>query len=221
MSLVRVHNLAVSLDGFATGADQRLDAPFGHAGMRLMEWFKDSATWASLQGHDAPETPDDAFARRSFEGIGVEIMGAGKFGPPGWQDDAGWRGWWGEEPPFRTPVIVLTHRPREPLVLGETTFHFRTASPAEALAEAQAMAGGLDVRLGGGPATVRAFLAEDLVDLLHVVVVPIVLGRGGSLWQGLEGLEERFTVEAVSTPSGVTHLTFARRSTHALARAIP
>ncbi|WP_062303176.1 dihydrofolate reductase family protein [Demequina subtropica] len=211
MSLVRVHNLAVSLDGFATGVDQSLDAPFGHAGMRLMEWFKDTATWASLQGDDAPETPDDAFARRSFEGIGAEIMGARKFGPPGWQDDAGWRGWWGDEPPFHTPVIVLTHRPRDPLVLGETTFLFRNAAPADALAEARVLAGGLDVRLGGGPTSVKEFLAEDLVDHLHVVVVPIVLGRGVSLWQGLEGLEARFETSATSTPSGVTHVTFTRR----------
>lgn len=212
MTLVRVHNLAVSLDGFATGEDRSVEAPFGHAGMRLMEWFKDTATWAALQGvPDAPPTPDDAFARRSFEGIGVEIMGAGKFGPPGWQDDAHWHGWWGEEPPFHTPVIVLTHRPREPLTLGDTTFLFRAAAPAEALAEARGLAGSLDVRLGGGPTSVRVFLAEDLVDYLHVVVVPVVLGRGVRLWDGLEGLEERFETAATSTPSGVTHVTFARR----------
>ncbi|WP_062518798.1 dihydrofolate reductase family protein [Demequina silvatica] len=211
MSLVRVHNLAVSLDGFATGAGQSLDAPFGHAGMRLMEWFKATATFAANLGvDDAPPTPDDAFASRWRDGIGVEIMGAGKFGPPGWQDDPEWRGWWGEEPPFRTPVVVLTHHPREPLAMGGTTFHFLDASPHDALAAARALAPGLDVRLGGGPTTVRQFLAADLVDLLHVVVVPVVLGRGVSLWEGLEGVEDRFEVEAVSTPSGVTHVTFTR-----------
>ncbi|WP_062466939.1 dihydrofolate reductase family protein [Demequina maris] len=213
MSLVRVHNLAVSLDGFATGIGQSLDAPFGHAGMRLMEWFKATATFhANIGEPDAPATPDDAFAARWGEGVGVEIMGAGKFGPPGWQDDAAWRGWWGDEPPFHTPVIVLTHRPRAPLAMGDTTFHFMDAPPADALAEARSLAGGLDVRLGGGPATVREFLAEDLVDLLHVVVVPVILGRGGSLWRGLEGLEERFDVASATTPSGVTHLTFTRRA---------
>lgn len=212
MSLVRVHNLAISLDGYGSGADQSLEAPFGHAGMRLMEWFKDTATWAALQGGRAAETPDDAFARRSFEGIGAEIMGAGKFGPPGWQDDASWQGWWGDEPPFHSPVVVLTHRPRAPLTLGETTFHFLDAPPGEAIAVARELAGGRDIRLGGGPTVVREFLAEDRVDLLHVVVVPIVLGRGSRLWDGLEGLEARFTSESTSTPSGVTHVTFSRRS---------
>ncbi|WP_062294108.1 dihydrofolate reductase family protein [Demequina phytophila] len=211
MSLVRVHNLAVSLDGFATGAGQSLAAPFGHAGMRLMEWFKATATFAANMGvDDAPSTPDDAFAARWRDGIGVEIMGAGKFGPPGWQDDPGWRGWWGEEPPFHTPVVVLTHHPREPLAVGGTTFHFLDASPDDALVAARALAPGLDVRLGGGPTTVRQFLAADLVDLLHVVVVPVVLGRGASPWEGLDGLEERFDVETASTPSGVAHLTFTR-----------
>ena len=212
MPLVRVHNLAISLDGYGAGAGQSLDAPFGHVGMRLMDWFKDTSTWAKLQGREAPATPDDAFARRAFEGIGVEIMGAGKSGPPGWQDDAEWRGWWGDEPPFHSPVVVLTHRPRSPLAVGETTFHFLDARPGEAVAVARELAGGLDIRLGGGPSVVRDFLAEDRVDHLHVVVVPIILGRGSRLWDGLEGMEERLTAEAVSTPSGVTHVTFARRA---------
>jgi len=212
MSLVRVHNLAISLDGYGSGVDQSLDSPFGHAGMRLMEWFLETRTFAETQGLPAVEpTADDEFARRGFEGIGAEIMGAGKFGPPGWQDDPGWRGWWGEEPPFHSPVVVLTHQPRAPLTLGETTFHFLDATPPEALAVARDMAAGLDVRLGGGPTTVRDFLAEDLVDLLHVVLVPIVLGRGSALWTGLDGVERRFVVDAATTPSGVTHLTFTRR----------
>ncbi|WP_296668006.1 dihydrofolate reductase family protein [Demequina sp.] len=213
MSLVRVHNLAVSLDGFATGADQSLEAPFGHAGMRLMEWFKETATFRANMGGDPGEpTPDDAFAGRWRHGIGVEIMGAGKFGPPGWHDDPGWRGWWGEDTPFHTPVIVLTHRPRPPLTAGDTTFHFLAAPPAVALEAARELAGGLDVRIGGGPTVVNEFLAADLIDLLHVVVVPVVLGRGTSPWAGLDGLEERFASESVSTPSGVTHVTFTRRA---------
>ncbi|WP_062462889.1 dihydrofolate reductase family protein [Demequina soli] len=212
MSSVRVHNLAISLDGFGTGADQRLDAPFGHAGMRLMGWFMRTATWKAMQGEPGePPTPDDAFAGRWGDGIGVEIMGARKFGPPGWHEDADWRGWWGEEPPFHTPVVVLTHHARPPLEVGGTTFHFLEASPDDALAAARDLAPGLDVRLGGGPTTVRAFLEADLVDHLHVVIVPIVLGRGERLWDGLEGLEERFTIAATSTPSGVTHVTFDRR----------
>lgn len=213
MSLVRVHNLAVSLDGYATGVDQSLEAPFGHAGMRLMEWFKETATFkANMGDHGAPPTPDDEFASRWGEGIGAEIMGSRKFGPPGWEDDATWQGWWGDEPPFHTPVVVLTHRPRAPLTMGETTFHFLEAGPREALAAARDLAAGLDVRIGGGPTTVREFLAADLIDLLHVVVVPVILGRGTSPWAGLDGIEDRFTSESVTTPSGVTHVTFTRRS---------
>src|SRR5690606_7044278 len=110
-------------------------------------------------------------------GIGAEIMGANKFGPPGWQEDPGWKGWWGADPPFHTPVFVLTHRPRPPIEMaGGTTFHFLDASPAQALALAREAAGGLDVRIGGGATVVREFLAAGLVDHMHLVQVPIVLG---------------------------------------------
>ena len=146
-------------------------------------------------------------------GFGAEIMGANKFGPPGWQDDPDWQGWWGDEPPFHTPTYVLTHRPRPSLEMaGGTTFHFLDASPAEALAVAREAAGDLDVRLGGGATVVRDFVAAGLVDHLHLVVVPIVLGRGARLWDGLEALEDTFDIESVSSPSGVTHLTFTKRS---------
>ena len=139
-------------------------------------------------------------------------MGANKFGPPGWQDDPDWQGWWGDEPPFHTPTYVLTHRPRPSLEMaGGTTFHFLDASPAEALAVAREAAGDLDVRLGGGASVVRDFVAAGLVDHLHLVVVPIVLGRGARLWDGLEALEDTFDIESVSSPSGVTHLTFTKR----------
>lgn len=215
MSATRVHNFAVSLDGFGTGEPQSLEAPFGHAGQRLHEWFFPTATFRRMVGRpvadDEPTDPDDVFASRWADGIGAEIMGANKFGPPGWQDDPDWRGWWGEEPPFRTPVLVLTHRPRPPLEMaGGTTFHFLDAAPAEALEEARRAAGGLDVRIGGGPTVVRDFLAAGLVDHLHLVVVPIVLGRGVRLWDGLEGVEAGYDVESVTTASGVTHVVLDR-----------
>jgi dihydrofolate reductase len=156
---------------------------------------------------------DLAFASRHEVGFGAEIMGSNKFGPPGWQDDPAWRGWWGDEPPFHTPVFVLTHHVRPPLEMeGGTTFHFLDASPAEALEQARAAAGGQDVRIGGGPTTIREFLAAGLIDHLHVVVVPILLGRGVRLWDGLEGLEKDFETEVISSPSGVTHVTFTRRA---------
>jgi len=157
------------------------------------------------------EGVDDAMAERHGPGIGAEIMGAGKFGPPGWQDDPEWRGWWGDNPPFHTPTYVLTHRPRPSLEMeGGTTFHFLDAAPADALDVARDAAAGQDVRIGGGPTMVRAFIAARLVDHLHVVQVPIVLGRGVRLWDGLEGFEQQYDVEVVSTPRGVTHLTFTR-----------
>jgi dihydrofolate reductase len=219
MSRVRVHNFSVSLDGFGTGDGQSLEAPFGHAGNRLHEWFFPTRTFRGFhdtqgEGDSAGSAGvDEAFASSWATGIGVEIMGRNKFGPQRgpWGDDE-WKGWWGENPPFHTPVYVLTHHPRPSIEMkGGTTFHFIDAAPVEALEVAREAAGGLDVRIGGGPSTIRQFLAADLIDYMHVVIVPIVLGRGERLWDGLEELEQRFDVQSVSSPSGVTHLTLARR----------
>lgn len=213
MSRVRVHNFSLSLDGFATGDGLSMESPFGHAGERLHEWMFATrfAREVVLGEPGGTEGVDHALADRFGPGIGAEIMGAGKFGPPGWQDDPDWRGWWGEDPPFHTPTFVLTHRPRPSLQMaGGTTFHFLDASPPEALDVARGAARGLDVRIGGGPSVLRDFLAAGLVDHLHLVVVPIVLGRGVRLWDGLEALEDRYDVEVVASPSGVTHLTFTR-----------
>ena len=214
MSQVRVHNFSVSLDGFGTGEGQSLEEPFGHAGMRLHEWFFPTRTFRAMSGAtDGSTDVDDEFARRWEGGIGAEIMGRKKFSPePGPWADHDWKGWWGDDPPFHTPVYVLTHHPRPSIeMLGGTTFHFTDATPENALNAAREAAGDLDVRIGGGVSTVRQFLAAGLIDHMHIVIVPILLGRGEHLWQGLEGLEERFRVEAVSSPSGVTHLTFTRR----------
>ena len=212
MSRVRVHNFSISLDGFATGEPQSLEAPFGHAGERLHEWMVATRWGGEMFGQTGGTRGiDDAFARLFDEGIGAEIMGAGKFGPPGWHEDPEWKGWWGPNPPFHTPTFILTHHPRPSIEMeGGTTFHFIDASPAEALETAREAAGGQDVRLGGGATMIRDFLAAGLVDHMHTVVVPIVLGRGVRLWDGLEGLEKDYAVEAVSSASGVTHLTFTR-----------
>ena len=214
MSRVRVHNFSVSLDGFGTGRAQGPDAPFGHAGTRLVDWFLATRTFRRMYGQSGGSTGvDDAFAAAWEPGIGAEIMGRNKFGPQrGPWDDHSWRGWWGEDPPFHTPAFVLTHHPRPPIEMaGGTSFRFIDAAPADALRAARDAAGGGDVRIGGGPSTVRAFLAADLIDHLHVVVVPVLLGGGESAWDGLEGLEERFAVETVASPSGVTHIVFDRR----------
>jgi dihydrofolate reductase len=213
MSSVRVHNFSISLDGYGAGEGQSLETPFGHAGMRLMGWALKTRTFQQMQESPGGSVgADDAFASRWATGIGAEIMGRNKFGPQRgpWSDET-WRGWWGENPVFHTPVFVLTHYPRPSIEMdGGTTFHFIDASPAEALAAAKDAAGGLDVRIGGGVSTVRQFLAADLIDQLHLVVAPIVLGRGERLWGGLEGIEHNFSIESTTTESGVTHLLFTR-----------
>lgn len=217
MSRVRVHNFSVSLDGFGTGEGQTMEAPFGHAGHRLHEWFFATRTFHAMQGQPGGSRGmDDSFASQWAAGIGIEIMGRGKFGPHrgDWPDHE-WNGWWGNNPPFHTPVLVLTHHLRPSVEMeGGTTFHFVDATPEEAVTQARQMCPAQDIRIGGGVRTVREFLSADLIDHLHVVVVPIMLGRGERLWEGLEALEARYTLEAVSSPSGVTHLTFSRRESH-------
>jgi dihydrofolate reductase len=213
MSIVRVHNFSVSLDGFATGEGQSLEAPFGHAAGRLLEWALATHTFRQMHGETGGTTGvDETFAHDWNRGIGAEIMGRNKFGPqrgPGANEE--WKGWWGDDPVFHTPVFVLTHHHRPSIEMrGGTTFHFIEAGPVDVLELAREAAHGLDVRIGGGPSTIRQFLAADLIDHMHVVMVPIVLGRGVRLWDGLEELERRFDVEAVSTRGGVTHLTFSR-----------
>jgi dihydrofolate reductase len=218
MSQVRVHNFSISLDGFGTGEGLTADAPFGHAGHRLHEWYFDTRFWHATVG-DAGGTSgvDNAFAERIDRGFGAEIMGRGKFGPQTgpWTDigsDDEWRGWWGPNPPFHTPVFVLTHHTRPSIEMdGGTVFHFIDASPQEALDLARAAAGDLDVRIGGGVTVVRDFLTADLIDVMHIVQVPILLGRGVRLWDGAEGVEARYDIETVSSPSGVTHVTFTHR----------
>jgi dihydrofolate reductase len=210
MSRALVQNFAVSLDGFGTGEGQTREAPFGHAGDRLHEWMFATRWWA---GEEPGGTGgiDDAFAQLFDVGIGAEIMGAGKYGHPGWTEDPDWKGAWGPNPPFHTPVFVLTHHTRPSIEMeGGTTFHFLDASPAEALEAAREAAGGQHVRIGGGATVIREFLAARLVDHAHIVVVPILLGRGVRLWDGLEGLEKDYEIEATSSPSGVTHVTFTR-----------
>jgi dihydrofolate reductase len=214
MSSVRVHNLGISLDGYGTGEGQTLEEPFGHADGRLMSWAFGTRTFQAMFGEPGGSSGvDEAFASNWNSGVGAEIMGRNKFGPERgpWTDDE-WKGWWGDDPPFHTPVFVLTHHPRPSIEMeGGTTFHFLDASPVGALAAARETAGSLDVRIGGGVSTVRQFLAADLIDRMHLVVVPIVLGRGERLWDGLEGIEQRFDIEATSSPSGVTHLTWTRK----------
>ena len=207
MSLVRVHNFAISLDGYGTGAGQSAEAHFGHAGDRLHRWMFATSWWEAGGSRGV----DDAFVRQHDPGIGAEIMGAGKWGHPGWEDDPDWEGAWGPNPPFHTPTFVLTRHSRPPIEMeGGTTFHFLDSSLEDALDTARAAAAGRDVRIGGGPTIVREYLRAGLIDHAHVVVVPILLGRGVSLWEGLEDVQTGYRVEATASPSGVTHLTLTR-----------
>jgi dihydrofolate reductase len=213
MALARVQFFSVSLDGFGTGEGLTQQEPFGHAGDRLHEWMFETRWWHEMVGEPGGSRGiDDAFLRLHGPGVGAEIMGSRKWGPPGWHEDPAWAGWWGPEPPFHTPVFVLTHHPRPSLEMaGGTTFHFLDASPAEALEIAREAAAGRDVRIGGGVTTIREFMSAGLVDHMHIAVVPILLGRGVRLWDGLEGLERDFEIESTTAPSGVTHVTFSRK----------
>ncbi|MCH1865092.1 dihydrofolate reductase family protein [Nocardioides sp. CFH 31398] len=212
-SLLRVHNLTVSADGFGAGEGQSLERPFGYADPgEMFAWAGATASWPNRTDPGGSRGLDDYMTRDFGRDIGAEIMGRGKFGPQtGPWEDLDWQGWWGDEPPFGTPVLVLTHHPRPSFTLGATTFHFTDAAPAVALEQARAAAGGGDVRLGGGPTTVRSFLDAGLVDTLHVAECPDVrLGRGSRLWTSPDELEDRYHHEAVPSPSGVVHHLFWR-----------
>ena len=208
---VRVDLLNVSLDGYAAGNTITFDEPIGGAS-ELFGAF-DGRVIAGVHNADVPITADRVFTSVWGQGVGVEIMGRGKFGPQRgpWPAD-GWRGWWGEEPPFRTPVVVLTHHAQEPIGFDNgTTFHFLDADAAEALEYARKLAPGSDIRIGGGPSTVRQFLESDLIDFMHLAIVPVVVGSGTSLWEGLGKIHERFDIESVAIPNGVVHQFWNRR----------
>jgi dihydrofolate reductase len=212
---VRV-DLNISLDGFATTADQTPENPMGEDWSRLVAAYVATRTFRERVLHDASGEGttgvDDDYAQAYFAEVGAEIMGAGMFGLHNFPDDPDWRGWWGDEPPFHVPVFVLTHTaPRPSIEMADgTTFHFLSATPTEALSRALAVADGKDVRVGGGPSVVRDFLKAGLVDQLHVAIAPLLLGDGIRLWDELRGWESGYRVKADSAPSGITHLTFRR-----------
>jgi dihydrofolate reductase len=213
--LLRVQNFTISSDGFGSGEGQSLEHPFGHADVtKLMEWFFPTTTFARNAGTaeaSGSKGVDDYFARDYHHNIGAEIMGRNKFGPQrGPWENEDWQGWWGDVPPFHTPVFVMTHYPRPSITLADTTFHFLDTTPDDALAQAKAAADGKDVRLGGGVGVVREFLDAGLIDTLHIVVAPIELGRGERLWSGPDDLVDRYHHESVASPSGVTHHLFWR-----------
>lgn len=211
--LLRIQNFGVSADGYGTGLGQSLEQPFGHANpMDFFWWAGATASWPNRTEPGGTRGIDDYFTRDYERNIGAEIMGRNKFGfQRGPWEDHEWLGWWGDEPPFHTPVFVLTHHLRPSFTLSDTTFHFIDASPAEALEQAKAAAGGRDVRLGGGTITNRAFLEAGLVDTLHIALAPVELGGGERLWDSPDDLLDRYHREEVESPSGITHLIYWRR----------
>jgi dihydrofolate reductase len=189
MSKLRVQSFAISIDGYGAGPSQDLQNPLGVRGPELMEWFFHSRFWMSMHGQSGGETGiDNGIAEQGFANIGAWILGRNMFGPVRgpWPDES-WKGWWGEEPPYHTPVFVLTHHARSPLKMkGGTEFYFVTEGIRAALERARAAAGGRDVRLGGGVSTVRQYLRERLVDELHLAVRPVLLGSGENLFSGID-----------------------------------
>ena len=189
MSRLRVQSFALSLDGFGAGPNQDLQHPLGVNGPELMDWFFPTRVWKQMHGESGGDTGvDNEMAEHGFTGIGAWILGRNMFGPVRgpWPDDS-WKGWWGDEPPYHVPVFVLTHHARAPLAMaGGTVFHFVTDGIESALAQARVAAGGKDVRLGGGVATVRQYLQARLIDDLHLAVRPVLLGAGEPLFRDMD-----------------------------------
>ncbi len=210
MSKLRVNAFSISLDGYGAGPEQSLDNPMGRGGMALHEWVLGTRTFKKqVMGQEDGSTGiDDTFAVRGFENLGAWILGRNMFAPSRgpWPDDT-WKGWWGDNPPYHVPVFVLTHHARAPIEMqGGTTFHFVTGGIDEALTRAKQAAGAKDVRLGGGVATVRAYLKRGLIDEMHLAFAPIVLGRGENLLEGLDlpGMGYKIA-EHVASPNA-THI---------------
>jgi dihydrofolate reductase len=189
MAKLRVLSFGISLEGYGAGPRQDLENPLGVGGSELMEWLFHTRVWARIHGHGDGETGvDNGIAEQGFEGIGAWILGRNMFGPirGPWPDDS-WKGWWGAEPPYHTPVYVLTNHPRPPLkMVGGTEFHFVTEGIHAALEQATAAAGGRDVRLGGGVSTIRQYLRAALIDELHLAMRPVLLGSGEHLLHELD-----------------------------------
>jgi dihydrofolate reductase len=203
----------VSADGFGAGSDQSLEHPLGKGGPGLMQWFFPTRTFRSMVGKDGgTEGTDHRFGSAAMEGFGAFILGRNMFGPiRGEWPDGAWKGWWGDNPPYHAPTFILTHHARAPVVMeGGTTFHFVTDGIQSALAQAKAAAGELDVKIGGGVATVRQYLLAGAIDEMHLAMSPVFLGRGESLFEGIDlpSLGYRVT-EAVPTELA-THIVLSR-----------
>ena len=213
MPKVLVRSFAISLDGFSAGPNQNLENPLGVNGAELMDWFLPTRVWRQMNTLGEGESGiDNQMAELGFANVGAWILGRNMFGPVrGPWPDLSWRGWWGEEPPYHTPVFVLTHHTREPLAMdGGTTFHFVTDGIRSALERAKAAAGDRDVRIGGGVSTIRQFLTAGLIDEMHLALRPVLFGAGENLWRDLDLRALGYEVEKQVAGERAIH-TFVRR----------
>jgi dihydrofolate reductase len=223
MSKLRVQSFALSLDGYGAGPSQDLQNPLGIRGRELMEWLFHTQLWQRMHGAGGGESGvDNAFAEQGFAGIGAWILGRNMFGPVRgpWLDDS-WKGWWGDEPPYHTPVFVLTHHRRAPLKMAAgTEFRFVTEGIHAALEQATAAAGGLDVRLGGGVSTIRQYLQAGLIDELHLAIRPILLGAGAHLFKDIDA--HALGYECVNSVEGerATHVILCKRVSNTTQNAV-
>jgi len=212
---LRVQSFGISLDGFGAGPDQDLENPLGVGGPAIFEWFFGTKTFQSMHGAGVGSTGlDDTFAARGFANVGAWILGRNMFGPVRgpWLDEE-WEGWWGPSPPYHTPVFVLTHYPRPTLVMeGGTVFQFVTEGIHAALELATEAAGGQDVRVGGGVATIRQYLQAGLVDEMHLVVSPVLLGRGEHLLAGIDMKHLGFECTEHAASEKATHVVLTRHA---------
>ena len=211
---LRVHCFSISLDGFGAGPDQTAANPLGVGGEELHDWFVATRSFQKLFGKEGGTTgADDDFAARGLANLGAWILGRNMFGPVRgpWPDDK-WKGWWGDTPPYRCPVFVLTHHARPPLTMdGGTVFHFVTGGIKAALKRAKDAAGGKDVRVGGGAATIRQYLRAGLIDDMHVAISPILLGTGEHLMAGIDLPKLGYRVSEHVTTAGATHVVLKRQ----------
>ena len=213
MGKVRVAGFSLSIDGFGAGIEQSLTDPLGKRRRELFQWFFGTRTFRAMFGETGgSQGTDETYAARSMAGFGAFILGRNMFGPirGAWPDEA-WKGWWGDDPPYHTPTFILTHHPRDPLVMeGGTTFHFVTDGIESALDQARAAAGDKDVKIGGGVSTIRQYLQAGLVDEMHLAIAPVVLGQGEALFTDLDLPALGFKVTEHAATELATHVVLSR-----------